>query len=134
MPDARLSLKVITISPSHISVAVAEPVMAVSVEVAHSKKRSAAHTRFGVQSTLIQLVAIGAPYGGVPGPIYCQLNCTTFSLTGADIAGGGDTIVMTTPSSPVRNPPLLGSASRSHTTDGQKLLLSGPGSSTEKQI
>jgi hypothetical protein len=129
-----LSLKVITISPSQISVAVADPVIAGSAVVAHSKNRSAAHIRCGEQSTLIQLVAIGVPYGGVPCPVYIQLYCTTFSLTGADIAGGGATIVMTTPSSPVRNPPLLGFASRSHTTDGQKLLLFGLGSSTLKQI
>ncbi|MBW6501176.1 MAG: hypothetical protein K0B05_07265 [Bacteroidales bacterium] len=44
----------------------------------------------------------------------------TFSVVGADCIGGGATTVITTPSSPVRNPPLAGLNSRSQTILGQK--------------
>src|SRR6187431_3688180 len=118
------------ISPSHKSVAVATPVMDVSVDVAHSTIKSAAHIISGVQSILIHEVGTGIPYGGVPAPEYSQLNCTTFSLVAADsINGSGSTMVITTPSSPIKNPPSVGSCSRSQTIDGQKLVGSKPGSS-----
>src|SRR6188768_3799986 len=119
-------------SPSQISVAVAVPVNAGSIESSHSMVVSTAHTIIGAQLIDIHTWSIGSPNGGVPGPEYCQLYCTTCSVTGADIAGGGATSVITTPSSPARNPPSSGLTSRSQTNDGQKLLTSPSVSSTVK--
>src|SRR5690242_14233623 len=113
-------------SPSQISVAVAKPVIAGAVDSSHSIVVSTAQKIVGEQSIDMQEVSTGVPNGGDPLPVYIQLNWTTFSSDGTDsIIIVGSTNVMTTPSSPMRNPPLDGSCCRSQTTEGQKLAKFG---------